>query len=138
MVLERAKELMKDYSRAVKKLKEALDKKAPKGDIVVDGAIQRFEFTFELAWKLAMRILEHNGIDAATPRSVIKETFKMKIITDGDGWIDMLEDRNKTSHIYDEDQAFAVYEKIRDVHYKSLEEFKINAEKYILLAEDKK
>jgi nucleotidyltransferase substrate binding protein (TIGR01987 family) len=61
-------------------------------------------------------VLQFQGIEAASPRAVIKEAFKIRLIDDGDGWIDMLEDRNKTSHIYDEAQARAIYDKIKESH----------------------
>jgi nucleotidyltransferase substrate binding protein (TIGR01987 family) len=121
MTAERIKELHSDYVKAFTKLKEALKEDIAKGSIILDGTIQRFEFTFELAWKLMKGVLALQGIDAATPRQVIKEAFKAGIITDGEGWILMLEDRNITSHIYDESQALMIYRKIKDRHYPNLE-----------------
>ena len=123
---ERIKEIYLDFSKSLKRLKEALEEDLSKGNIVVDGTIQRFEFTFELAWKLARAVLESQGVEAATPRSAIKESFKAKIITNGEGWIDMMEDRNKTSHIYDEKQALKIYEKIKNSHFELLRDFKEN------------
>jgi nucleotidyltransferase substrate binding protein (TIGR01987 family) len=67
--------------------------------------------------------LNYNGIEAETPRAVIKEAFRAKMIKDGEGWIDMLEDRNKTSHIYDEKQAMDMYKKIKEKHFLLLEDF---------------
>ncbi len=122
MSLERIKEIHIDFKNALTRLKEALDEDLGKGDIVIDGTIQRFEFTFELAWKLVKFILDYNGIEANTPRLVIKEAFKAKILEDGEGWIDMLEDRNKTSHIYDEKTARAIYDKIKKNHLQLLED----------------
>ncbi|MBU0570524.1 MAG: nucleotidyltransferase substrate binding protein [Candidatus Omnitrophica bacterium] len=121
MTLERINELYANYSNAVKRLGEALKIDVKKGSIAVDGTIQRYEFTFELAWKLLKCILEYNGIQSVTPRLVVKEAYKAGIITDGDEWIDMLEDRNKTVHIYDEAQALAIYKKIKKQHFRQLE-----------------
>ena len=123
MNLERIKEIYSDYKKAVKRLKEALNQSLSKGDIAVDAAIQRFEFTFELAWKLAKAVLAYNGVDADTPRAIIKEAYKAKLIRDGDGWIDMLEDRNRSSHIYDEKMALKIYKKIKSSHVKLLDDF---------------
>lgn len=120
----RIRELYGDFAKSLKRLREALSENLSKGSIVVDGTIQRFEFTFELAWKLAKAILEYQGLRASSPRSVIKEAFREKFITDGDGWIDMLEDRNKTSHIYDEKQALKIYQKIKKTHFRLLENFR--------------
>jgi len=131
MSLKRIKDIYSDFENALNRLREALNEDISKGSIVVDGTIQRFEFTFELAWKLAKNVLNYNGIEAETPRLVIKEAFKTQIVKDGDAWIDMLEDRNKTSHIYDEKQAIKIYEKIEQTHYELLEDFKNNVAKFI-------
>ena len=75
-------------------------------DIVYDGVIQRFEFTFELSWKLMKSFLEYMGItDLRSPRATIREAYAYGLIEDGDKWIDMLVDRNKTSHLYDEEEV---------------------------------
>ena len=120
---ERIEALYGDFNKALLRLRESLQEDLSKGSIVVDGTIQRFEFTFELAWKLARSILLYNGIEAEAPRTVIKEAFKVKLIADGYEWIDMLEDRNKTSHIYDEKQALKIYEKIKAQHFQMMERF---------------
>jgi nucleotidyltransferase substrate binding protein (TIGR01987 family) len=114
---ERLQELNEDFSRAYARLGEAVREDLSKGTIVIDGVIQRFEFTFELAWKLLRAKLQYNGISAETPRAAIKEAFKAGMIVDGDGWIDMLEDRNRTAHLYDEKAAQAIYQKICRRHY---------------------
>lgn len=124
MNLERIEEIYADFKDALVRLKEAGNEDLGKGNIVVDGTIQRFEFTFELGWKLLRAVLDYNGIETDTPRMVIKEAFKSKILRDGDGWIDMLEDRNKTSHIYDEKRALEIYNKIKKSHIKLLEDIK--------------
>lgn len=72
------------------------------GDIVLDIAAKRFEFTYEMAWKALKRFLDFQGIDARSPRAVFKEAFAQGIITDEQIWLDMIEMRNLSSHIYDE------------------------------------
>ncbi|MBU1122745.1 MAG: HI0074 family nucleotidyltransferase substrate-binding subunit [Candidatus Omnitrophota bacterium] len=116
MTLERIDEFFDDFSNAVERLREALNGDFSLTSLVVDGTIQRFEFTFELSWKLANAILENNNVFARWPRMVIKEAFKFGLIKEGQGWLEMLEDRNKTSHIYDEKQALGIYERIKNKH----------------------
>lgn len=130
--MERIRDIYLDFKKALARLNQALDEDLSKGSIIVDGTIQRFEFTFELAWKLAKAVLKHNGIEVDTPRIVIKEAFKAKLIKEGEDWIDMLEDRNKASHIYDEKQALKIYDKIKNNHFRLLEEFKENIKKAAL------
>lgn len=110
------KEILEDYKKCLSKLREVLNEDLSKGGFVIDAAIQRFEFTFELAWKLLRAILLYRGIETNSPRSAIKEAYREKLIIDGDSWIEMLEDRNKTSHTYDENEAKVIYTKIKNVH----------------------
>ena len=84
---------------------------------VRDGAIQRFEFTAELAWKTVREYLIDEGIaEINTPKSVMKAAFAANLVDDGDGWIGILNDRNATSHIYNEDEADKIFERIRNKH----------------------
>lgn len=129
MTLVRAKEIYGDYKKALRRLKEAIEE--PAIGIAVDGTIQRFEFTFELAWKLAKAVLIYQGVDVQMPRAVIKESFKAGLIEDGEGWIDMLEDRNKTAHIYKEKQAQRIYKKIKKNHFDLLSIFEKNIKNFL-------
>ncbi len=120
---EKTKLLLNDFSNAVIRLNEALYDNKTKSALEIDGTIQRFEFTFELAWKLMKAILSYKGIASDSPRSAIKEAFRTNLLSDGDAWIDMLEDRNKTSHLYDQASSKLIYEKIKKAHGKALDEF---------------
>lgn len=130
---ERVSELKEDFCSALLRLKEALTEDYLKNSLFVDATIQRFEFTYELAWKLAKAVMEQGGKDLTIvyPRMIIKEAYSCGLITDGDTWLKMLEDRNKTSHIYDEKQALAIYKRIKDDYYNLLENFQKNIEKFI-------
>ena len=79
MSQERIKEVKADFNKALGRLEDALSEDVSKGSIVVDGTIQRFEFTFELAWKLMKLVLAYNGIEAV---SIIKEQDIQLIIMD--------------------------------------------------------
>jgi len=83
-------------------------------DLDRDGVIQRFEFTFELLWKAAKIFLEYEGFRCAGPRSCIKEGVRREILSEGEVLLDMLEDRNKTTHIYDEHTAEEIFERIKN------------------------
>jgi nucleotidyltransferase substrate binding protein (TIGR01987 family) len=68
-----------------------------------EGVIQRFEYTFELAWKTLKDFLEAGGliISPVTPRQVLKDAFAAGILPDGQVWMDMLDHRNLLAHTYD-------------------------------------
>lgn len=74
------------------------------GDIVLDVAAKRFEFTYEMAWKALKRALDYLGIDARAPRPVFKEAFAQGLLADEQVWLDMIEMRNLSSHVYDEQE----------------------------------
>ncbi|MBF0180739.1 MAG: nucleotidyltransferase substrate binding protein [Magnetococcales bacterium] len=68
-----------------------------------EGAIRRFEFAFELAWKTLKDYLEEQGVvfREATPRKVLKEAFEVGILEDAEIWMEILNQRNLLSHTYD-------------------------------------
>ncbi len=94
-----------NYRRAFSLLREAIELKQEREltQLEQEGIIQRFEYTWELAWKLLKDYLEYNGINLATitPSATIKAAFAAKIIANGEGWMQALDARNKMSHTYD-------------------------------------
>lgn len=97
-----------NFQKSVRNIEETCSciQKAGLNKIYTMALIQAFEISFELGWKTMKDYLEFDGIKTTTPRDVIKSAFSNEIITDGQGWIDMMEARNKTSHTYQE--AFAL------------------------------
>jgi nucleotidyltransferase substrate binding protein (TIGR01987 family) len=77
-----------------------------------DGVIKRFEFTFEVFWKTLKVFLRAKGLETKTPRDTLKEAFKLEWLDDESLFLNMLDDRNRTSHIYDEDESRKIYERI--------------------------
>lgn len=101
------KERLALFRRAVERLGEALAR--PKDEFLRDSAIQRFEFTFELAWKVLKLYLEREGLEARSPRAAIRGAFQVGLLPEDPGWLEILELRNLTSHTYDEALAERVY-----------------------------
>jgi nucleotidyltransferase substrate binding protein (TIGR01987 family) len=100
----RWKQRFENYERALRLLREALNEIDRLSTLEKEGTIQRFEFTVELAWKTLKDYLESSGIlvSSYTPKEVIKQAYAAKIIREGQVWIDILDCRNRLSHIYDE------------------------------------
>ena len=106
----------RNFSRAFTLLREALEEQVETlSQLEREGVIQRFEYTFELAWNLLKDRLEYDGIalPTVTPRQVIRQAFQAKLIQDGEAWINMLTDRNLVSHTYDCEKFEAVIRKIQ-------------------------
>ncbi len=66
------------------------------------GAIQAFEFCFELAWKTIKRILTQKGLEVRSPRDAFREAAVNQLIDDPTLWFQFIDKRNLTSHTYDE------------------------------------
>ena len=86
---------VENYRRAVERLREALSDLAqnPDSTVIRDGVIQRFEFTFELAWKSLREYLEDQGADMSgivLSKQVFKAAYAAQIISDQQVWLDML------------------------------------------------
>jgi len=88
---------------------------SPDDEELRDAVIQRFEYTYELSWKMLKRQIER---DAATPESVdamgfrelIREGAVRGLINDPEAWFEYREQRNITSHTYDAHKAAQVYQ----------------------------
>lgn len=101
------------FRRAVERLAAALAR--PKDEFVRDSAIQRFEFCFELAWKVLQSYLEVQGLEARSPRAAIRGAFQVGLLPEDSKWLEMLELRNLTSHSYDEALAEKIYATLPEV-----------------------
>ena len=110
--MTRFEQRREDYFNALERLKEAV--KQGNSDIIIDGILHRFEFTFELAWKTVKDYLEYLGITnkVGSPREIIQTGYKQGIIEDGESWIKMMLSKNSLSHIYDEKTSREIYEYI--------------------------
>ena len=102
------------FSQAHGRLEEALAMPLSQ-PLVLDGTIQRFEFTFELAWKTLKVFLEDQGIQCQSPKGCLREAFRLGWIADEDEekWLALLQARNMTSHVYNEKMALEIYQTIK-------------------------
>lgn len=119
--MKRFEERVQDLTNAISRLKEAL--KEEENDLVIDGILHRYEFTFELAWKTMKDYLNYLGIQQNTgsPREVLKESFANKLIDNGDIWINMMLARNSLSHLYDEENSREIYIEIKEKYIYEIE-----------------
>lgn len=119
------KQKFDNFVNAVERLQEGILKFNEKNDLLRDGLIQRFEFTFELAWKTLKVIFEDEGLKGInSPKMVFKEAFLADLIEDEELWLRMLSDRNATSHIYSQDLAIKICNNIIKKYVIALESLK--------------
>ena len=104
--------------KAITSLDEAIrcSKNPPSGvdpSIIRDSVIHRFEYTFELSWKLLQRWIKLNvSPEEAEPRTkkdLFRLAFKKQMINDPEAWFQFAEARNHTVHTYNEKNAEFVY-----------------------------
>jgi nucleotidyltransferase substrate binding protein (TIGR01987 family) len=121
-----------NYSNALLRLREAAEesKQNTTNDVIRDGVIQRFEFTYELAWKTIKEYLEDIGIvDKNSPKAVIKEAYAQKLIVNEKNWLVMINDRNLTTHVYKEEIAEEIAERIMNIYIEEFENLLCNLRK---------
>jgi len=102
--------VLNSFGKAIDRLAEALAE--PESAIVRDGAIQRFEFTFELAWKGVQKLTAYEDMPCNSPRECLRTAFRLGWIDNDAEWMRMVDDRNRTSHTYDEELAKEIYAKL--------------------------
>jgi len=95
------------FEQALSRLDEALARS--EDAIVRDACIQRFEFTFEMAWKALQRYALAEGLECVSPRDCFRAAFRLGLIENDARWMAMVEDRNRTAHTYDENSAKTIY-----------------------------
>jgi nucleotidyltransferase substrate binding protein (TIGR01987 family) len=89
------------------------------------GLVQTFEFTFELAWKILQRLLQFRGYEVNGPRDVIKQAYKDGLITNGDEWLNALDNRNMLAHTYDVETSDEAVKLIKNKYYPFLKELHV-------------
>lgn len=95
---------------------EGIEGKFP-ADYLRDSAIQRFEFTFDLGWKLAKQVLyEKFGVSCASPKKCLEDAFQQKLIDNDVFWAKLCDFRNITTHTYDEKKINKIYKALPKAH----------------------
>jgi nucleotidyltransferase substrate binding protein (TIGR01987 family) len=104
---DKSKTLLTQWEKATARLEEVLA--LPKNPVVRDSCVQRFEFTFELGWKVLKGLLREEGLEGNSPRECIRLAFKQGWIENDARWLEALTLRNLTSHTYEEAVAEKIY-----------------------------
>lgn len=112
---------LETFKKALTTLGEALDAHAQdEGDSFIrDASIQRFEYSFELCWKACkVFLLERFGTNAPSPKECFRALRVNNLVSDAETekLLQMVDDRNKTTHTYDEVFAKQLIERIKEYH----------------------
>ncbi|MBD2187945.1 nucleotidyltransferase substrate binding protein [Pseudanabaena mucicola] len=112
-----------NYKKALSQLTKFIDK-GELNELEEMGLIQAFEYTHELAWNLLKDYLQDQGTQNITgSKDAVRNAFKVGLIEDGETWMEMIQDRNRTSHTYNESTAKAIATNITSRYFALFVEF---------------
>ena len=110
MITDKIVDKLVQLERAHNRFSEVL--KDLDNPLVIDASIQRFEFTYELVWKVLKLHLENNGLFPSYPKEVLSLSFEHGLIDDNDLWKNIILFRNQTVHTYNEKMAKDIFIKL--------------------------
>ena len=123
------REKLGNYQKTLERLDESLEKQNP-DQFIYDSVIKRFEFTYELAWKLMKAFIEYKGgEDVRFARDVFREAYANGLVKDGEGWLQMMQGRNLSSHTYNEEAAREIYDRVKQIYRKQFMELSLSIRK---------
>ncbi|WP_298438888.1 nucleotidyltransferase substrate binding protein [Geobacter sp.] len=108
------------YKRALQQLTKAVELSHERhlSELEQQGLIQAFEFTHELAWNVMKDFFEYQGTTTIMgSRDATREAFSRNLVTDGDGWMEMIGSRNQTTHTYNLEVAAEIAEKVITLYH---------------------
>ena len=113
-----------NFRKALEKLRNAVEIITLKTDfdeevdeLLAEGLIQRFEYTHELAWNVMKDYAEYQGhTNIRGSRDAVRKALSINIIDDVQ-WMNSIEDRNQTSHNYDDETVISIFENIVKIYF---------------------
>ena len=122
----RWRQRFQNYRKAFSQLSNAaaLAQQRELTELEQQGLIQAFEFTHELAWNTLKDFLESRGrSNLFASKDATREGFAAGLIENGDAWMQMIENRNETTHTYNEEIADEIAEAILSLYVPQFEKF---------------
>ena len=123
----RWKQRFDNYHKACAKIRELVDSKRDiesYSELEREGLIQRFEYTYELAWKVMQDYLIYKGYTFTSgPNGTLQMAFEDGLIAHHDSWRRMGIARNATSHVYNEEETLEIAKSILTEYGSLLIEF---------------
>lgn len=116
-----------NFSKSLNALKSADFELVNENEIYRMGVIGQFNLTFELAWKVLQAVLEEHGrlMDRiGSLRMVIKTAYQCGMISDCEGWLELLETRNILAHTYNDEQVLNAIRDVKAIHLSLFQDLK--------------
>ena len=123
-----------NYIKALARLTSAvkLSRTRALSELEMQGMIQAFEFTHELAWNVMKDYLNYQdgGLSLNGSRDATRLAFSRGLITRGEHWMEMIKDRNLSTHTYDEPTVLGIVSRITQFYADLLTAFKLLMESH--------
>ena len=122
-----------NYKKALIQLQMFIDKGKDLNILEEQGMIKAFEYTYELAWNTMKDFFESRGgaVNIYGSRDAIQLAFKRELIKDGETWMKMLQDRNRSSHTYNVEIANEIAGNILSKYFVAFTDLKKELERII-------
>lgn len=111
--MEILRKKMISLSEALGRFSDVLETPLDSHDFILDAAIHRFQFCYDLTWKSLQRLLAIKGVRTHSPHSTFTEALREVLISERIVWERIVKDRNSTTHEYDEFNAREVYSRLK-------------------------
>lgn len=114
----KAKQSLENYKKALESLREAVTIE-DLTNLELSGAIQNFEFCYELLWKTLQKYADSLGRKIVSPKEAFQFAREAGLIQDEKLWLDMIQDRNETVHTYDHEAAERIFAEVKNRYFKA-------------------
>lgn len=121
-----------NFCKALSQLQQFIDKFEQLNELEKQGMIKSFEYTYELAWNTIKDFYEYQGeTNIQGSRDAIQLAIRRNLLPNSHQWMQMILDRNLTSHTYNDQLSSEITKKIKNTYYKLFIDLKHELEKYI-------
>lgn len=113
-----------NFRRALEQLEGFFDP-PPRNEREQQGLIKAFEYCFELGWNSLRDLMRARGVsDLIGSRDTLRQAFRLGLIEDGEGWMQMVQDRNLTSHTYNQARAEQIAANIQERYLRCFQDLR--------------
>jgi nucleotidyltransferase substrate binding protein (TIGR01987 family) len=117
---------LSNFTKALTQLESAVNlaNRRPLSELEKQGMIQYFKYTHELSVNVLSDYLKDQGTQQLYgPKDTIRAAFAVGLIQNGEMWMEMIRDRNHSSHTYDLEIANAIVGRIINSYIHAFKEF---------------
>jgi nucleotidyltransferase substrate binding protein (TIGR01987 family) len=118
---------LSNYCRSLSQLEAAvaLAKQRPLSALEQQGMVHSFENTHELSWNVLRDYLKDQGTQQLYgSKDTVRAAFAVGLIKDGETWMEMIRDRNHSSHTYNLEVATAIVSRVTGSYIHAFENLK--------------